>query len=129
MHLASDVVNSVDLLTVIRWIARSWDEVKLETISRCFRKAGVLDKQLSVAARVGEDEHDDPSQDLDANQQLQDLITKTLSTQDQCSLEEYIDGDSPLSVCIEMDSNIWEDTFLASLSGRSSAYNRMRNQQ
>ena len=58
-----------------------------------FSKRGVLGKQLSVATRVGED---DPFQDLDASQQLQDLTAKTLSTQDQCSLKEYTDGDSSL---------------------------------
>ena len=78
---------------------------------------------MSVVARAG-DEDDDPFQDLDANQQLQDLIAKTLPTQDRCSLEEYIGGDSSLSVCIEMDDNSWEDTFLATLSGQSSADNR-----
>ena len=49
---APDVVKpDVDLLTSIRWIVRAWDEVKPETISRCFQKVGVLDKQLSCSCR------------------------------------------------------------------------------
>ena len=128
--LASDVVKSdVDLLTAIRWIARAWDEVKPETISKCFRKAGVLDQQLSVVTRVGEHEEEDPFQDLDANLQLQDLIAKTLPTQDWCSLEECIGGDSSLPVCLEMDDNSWEDTFQHRFLDRPLLTTEMRKEQ
>ena len=37
---------------------------------------------------------------------------------------EYIGGDNSLCVCIETDDNTWEDTFIATLSGQSSADNR-----
>ena len=80
-------------------------------------------KELAVVTRGAEDEDDDPFQDLDANTDMQDLIARVMPTQDLCSLEEYINGDESLPVCVEMDDDSWEDTFLTSLSGPSSGGN------
>ena len=43
---ASDVVKSVNLLMAIRWVACAWNTVSPDTISKCFKKGGVLDGGL-----------------------------------------------------------------------------------
>lgn len=37
---ASEIANDITILDAINWIARSWTEVKSETIINCFHKAG-----------------------------------------------------------------------------------------
>ena len=51
---ASEVVNSVNILMAIRWVAQTWSLVKPETINRCFRKAGILDRGMEVVSRGDE---------------------------------------------------------------------------
>ena len=42
---ASGVIYQVcECALAIRWVAQAWKAVKEETISKCFRKAGVLDE-------------------------------------------------------------------------------------
>ena len=77
-NTASEVNKSVNVLQAIRWVAQTWKAVKDETISKCFRKAGVLDESLSIASREYEDQ--DPFDELDsgpsrsATDELEDLI-------------------------------------------------------
>ena len=52
---ASDVVKWVDLLSAIRWVALAWSHVTADTISKCFRKAGILNTDLDVICRDGDD--------------------------------------------------------------------------
>ena len=49
---ATEVGKSVDVLSAIRWISKTWNEVKEETIPKCFRKAGLLDADLNLLTRV-----------------------------------------------------------------------------
>ena len=109
---ASDVVKSVNLLMAIRWVARAWNTVSPDTISRCFRKAGVLDSGMGVVDR-GIEEEVDPFDDLDADHQVRDLISQTMPAEDRCTVEEYINGeDGGVPVCSEFDKDTWDDTFL-----------------
>ena len=45
---ASEEVASVDLLRAIRWASQGWDTLQPITISKCFRKAGVLTSSMST---------------------------------------------------------------------------------
>ena len=75
---ASEVIKSVNILQVIRWVAQAWEAVKKETISRYFRKASILDTNFTLLSREHEDQ--DPFEQLDSTQSictkddLEDLI-------------------------------------------------------
>ena len=69
---ASEVVKSVDILVAIRWVALAWSQVAAETISKCFRKAGILDEELDVVTRGEVDL--DPFIEADERMELEGLI-------------------------------------------------------
>ena len=107
----TEVGKSVDVLSAIRWwISKAWNEVKEETIQKCFRKAGLLDADLNPLTRVYDI---DPFAEADA--QLQDLITQALPTGESCPVEEYIDGECSLPTCQEFNSETWDTNFLDSI--------------
>ena len=54
--ISSKVTKSVNVIQAIRCVAQAWKAVKEETISKYFRKAGVLDENLSIASREHEDQ-------------------------------------------------------------------------
>ena len=108
---AAEVVNSVDVLLAIRWINKAWNEVKEETIQKCFRKAGILDEDLNPLTLV-----DDVDPFAEADALLQDLITQSMPTSESCSVEEYINGESSLSTCQEFDNETWDTDFLDSIT-------------
>ena len=63
---------------IVRWVALAWEKVKPETISKCSRKAGVLqDATMDVVART-HDTEDDPFLESDACMELQNLLEKTM---------------------------------------------------
>ena len=64
--LATDVVKSVNVLVALRWVALAWNEVRSDTITKCFRKAGVLNDVLEVGGldHVGADGSVDPFADI-----------------------------------------------------------------
>ncbi len=74
---ASEVIKSVNILMAIRWAAKSWSDVIPETISKYFRKAGVLSEDLEVISS-GSDE--DPFLEADTRMEIQTLISETAPT-------------------------------------------------
>ena len=86
---ASEIVKSVNILTAIRWVAQAWEQVKEETIRKCFKKAGVLDDELYVVTCGMDSQDNDPFLDVDASTQLQELMVRVLPSEDMCSLDEY----------------------------------------
>ncbi len=109
---ASEVAKSVNILVAIRWVAQAWEKVKASTIQKCFRRAGILNDDMSdvVTCEV----EDDPFQDLDEDTNLQEVIQQVMLP-DACSVQEYANGDDEIPVCIEMDDNSWDESFMLHL--------------
>ena len=107
---ATEVINSINILIAIRWVGQAWAKVKAETVSKCFRKAGILDNGMDV---VSCDMEEDPFLDID-EADLQELINDVMPT-DSCSSQEYVNGDNDIPVCQDMDSETWEEDFLLKL--------------
>ena len=116
---ASDVVKSVNLLMAIRWVARAWNTVSSDTISKCFKKGDVLDSGIDVVNRDIEEEID-PFDVLYADSQLQDLISRAMPAKDICTVEEYINGEDYVPMCSEFDNDTWDVTFLEEIGGEPS---------
>jgi len=108
---AREISNSVNVLVAIRWVAMAWTKVGEETIRKCFRKAGVLDSSMAVVER----DEEDPFAEADVRVALQSLIDKTVSENDACPLEEYVNGDEDLAVCRDTNDSSWESTFFETL--------------
>jgi hypothetical protein len=107
----TDVAKSVDLLMAIRWVARSWEAVSPDTISKCFKKAGILDSGMDVVDR-GMSGDVDPFEDLETESLLHPLISRAMPADDRCTVEEYINGEDTVPVCSNFDNESWDETFL-----------------
>ena len=107
--LATDLVKSVNILFALRWLALAWNEVKSDTITKCFRKAGVLNDVLEVVGldHAGADGSVDPFADIDEDLELQHLIEQTRC--ENYTPQEFISGDDDLPVCVGMDDENWEN--------------------
>ena len=105
---ATEVAKSVNILVAIRWVAKAWLAVKETTIRKCFRKAGVLDSTLNVASCDLDDE--DPFLAVD-EMALQGLIDQTMTGCDHCPLKEYVNGEDEVPVCMDANSETWEEDF------------------
>ena len=112
---ASDVVKSVNVLIAIRWVAMAWSNVREETISKCFRKAGILSSGLDVVSCPVMADDIDPFLEVDARLEMQNLIDRAMPTGQGCSVDEYIKGDDNLPVCTDLDSDTWDANFLSQL--------------
>ena len=110
---ASEVANAVNFLIAVRWIAQAWKEVKAETVCKCFRKAGILDAGMEVVSCDIGDE--DPFADIDENDNLQGMITKVMPGSERCTAQEYINGDSELATCSDMEDERWEEAYMSQL--------------
>ena len=108
---------SVNLLRAIRWASQAWDIVQPITISKCFRRAGVLTASMDVCTPA-KDEKSDPFEDLDGESEIQQLIERTMNTVECCTNNKYVSGDDCLAVCVDLDDDKWEDNFMADLAGK-----------
>lgn len=111
---ASDVVKSLNILTGLRWVAKAWSLVRPKTITKCFWNAGILNDDLQVISTVLQDSAG-PSLEADKQMEVKNLMEKTLLADTRCSIDEYLDGDNDLPVCIELDQENWEADFLEQL--------------
>ena len=85
------------------------------TIQKCFRKAGILDRDFVVMKR-GFIDHD-PFEDLDEELDTSDLQTLISQVQqdNSCSVEEFVNGDQDLQTSINIYGEEWSEEFLNSL--------------
>ena len=113
---ASEVVKSVNVLVAIRWVAQAWQKVKAQTISKCFKKAGILNTEMDDIVSYDMEE-DDPFRDAD--EQLVGLINDVMP-QNSCSPQEYVNGEDTIPVCNDMDDATWEEDFLGRLGQEES---------
>lgn len=109
---ASEVCKSITVLVAIRWVAMAWALVQEEMVRKCFRKAGVLQSNLSVVERSEQD----PFLEADECGALQDLISTTMSSDESCEVGDYLTGENSLPVCAGLDDSDWESSFFAELN-------------
>jgi hypothetical protein len=109
---ASQIVKSISVLMAIRWVAEAWDSVQEETIRKCFTKSGITGSSFSVVRRLHEDE--DPFDDVEAQQEFHDLFDRISPSETNCPVEEYINGEGDVPICMQYDDD-WEDHFFAEL--------------
>ena len=141
---ATEVTKSLTILNAIRWVAESWSRVTPDTIQKCFRKAGFLDKNMKVTqpASYASDDHfadldsDDPFADVDLDSdviesdsgtdELRELVSCLELDDGCCSVEEFLVADESLQVYMDTDDS-WEENFLAEI-GPSMASKSPRSQ-
>ena len=112
---ASDVVKSVNILSAIRWVSEAWSLVHSETISKCFRKAGILSDEMDVATVGYDDDSEDPFLECDVRREIQTHIERSMAVDDRCTLEEYLQGDCNLPVFIDQYNENWDVNFMEEL--------------
>ena len=109
---ATEVTSSINVLVAIRWVALAWRKVKSTIIVKCFKHAGILNDGFNVHALI----EGDPFQDIDEAIAMGSLISTTMGTRDTCSVEEYVNGDDDLAVCVDLDDETWEENFMDNLT-------------
>ena len=98
----------------IRWVAEAWDSVKEETIIKCFAKSGitVTGSSSSVVSRLYEDE--DPFGNIEAQEELHELYDQISPSNTNCPVDEYINREGDVPICMQYDDN-WEESFFAEI--------------
>ena len=105
--LYSEVCKSINVLVAIRWVAMAWSLVQEETVRKCFRKAGVIESDLTVVAC--------DEQDLFLAAGHEACPVKN----EEYINEEYINGEGSLPVCDGPDDSNWDSSFFTQLSQRA----------
>ena len=104
---ASDVTKSVTVLHAIPWVAQAWQNVKDQTILKCFRAASVLNDDFEVASIP--ETQEDPFADLDnREEELQGMLSQLPET---CLVEEYLSAEKDLPTGPCYDEESWEEDF------------------
>ena len=91
----SSIVKTVDVLMAIRWIKQAWEEVKPQTIAKCFRQCGAIPQEQSDEDPfAGLDDEDDATARLE---ELVDQLGSDITT------DEYMAADDDLCTCLSFD--------------------------
>ncbi len=134
-------MKSVNILVAIRWVAQAWSIVSTQTISKCFRKAGILNSEMDIVSSQAWSivstqtiskcfrkagilnsemdivscsmEEDDPFSAVDVEADPTSLIHDVVPN--CCSSDEYINGEDSIPVCNDLDSLTWEEDFMHQL--------------
>ena len=93
--------------------------VRSDTIKKCFRKGGILDRNFQVVRLKTPTE--DPFCDLDSedeenkhDSELEELLLQA-NIPDCCSVENFISADNDIPTCVDLDNVNWEQDFLSEL--------------
>ena len=68
---------------------------------------------MDVVARAHDE--DDPFLESDACMEVQNLLEKTIPSDQRCSVAEYLSGEEGVPVCVDMDGDDWDANFIAHL--------------
>jgi hypothetical protein len=64
----SQILKDISILDAIFWISRSWDEIEITTIEKCFAKAGFkVDSDMILTddeGNINESDNDDDDDDI-----------------------------------------------------------------
>lgn len=106
---SESLAKSVTVLdaTCIQWVSAAVKEVKSETVTKCFKKAGV------VKTGQTSDSDNDDEENLPLNE-LRELVRATrnrLNIQDDMTLDQYVNIDNDVPVTAELSEN-WQDDLL-----------------
>ncbi|XP_011408886.1 PREDICTED: uncharacterized protein LOC105315825, partial [Amphimedon queenslandica] len=98
----TEINKQVDVLTAIRWIKHSWEQVKESTIQHCFRHCGFHYVPVPVGDPFSDLDEDDDTAVL--NEMIHELQPDGMSAIDYVSAEE----DVPTSQSFE-DNDNWRE--------------------
>ena len=88
------------ILNTVRWVAQAWEKVTPENDQKCFRKAGILNREFQLVARIFEGDDEDLFVDRDSEESdmgdLENLISQFQNGDSCCSVEDFVNGDSDL---------------------------------
>ena len=56
---------------------------------------------------------DDPFLESDACMELQNLLEKTVLSDQRCSIVDYLNGEEGVPVCVDMDGEDWDANFMS----------------
>ena len=76
------------------------------------KKSGITGTNFSVVSHPYEDE--DPFDDVEAQEELHDLVDQISPSETNCPMQEYINGEDDTPICMQYDDD-WEDRFFAEL--------------
>ena len=79
---------------------------------KCFRHSGITGSSFSVVSSAYET--GDPFDEVEAQEELHDLVDQISLPETNCSVEEYINGEDDLPTCQQYDDD-WEHQFFAEL--------------